>query len=55
MDKAGFKTGDIIEKVNGFDIRFPRDVGKSMDGVKPTRKYYTRCYIRINNIKLSYY
>tara|TARA_B110000211_G_scaffold115361_1_gene133612 strand:- start:12 stop:587 length:576 start_codon:yes stop_codon:yes gene_type:complete len=37
MDKAGFKAGDIIQKVNGFNIRFPRDVGKSMDNVKPNQ------------------
>ena len=35
LTDAGFKTGDIIQKVNGFNIRFPRDVGKSMDDVKP--------------------
>tara|TARA_R100001377_G_scaffold49246_1_gene28525 strand:+ start:46 stop:1110 length:1065 start_codon:yes stop_codon:yes gene_type:complete len=37
MDKAGFKIGDIIQKVNGFDIKFPRDIGKSMDNVKPNQ------------------
>jgi serine protease Do len=35
MDKAGFKAGDILERINGFDIIFPRHIGKSMDGVKP--------------------
>ena len=35
MDKAGFKAGDILTRINGVDIVFPRHIGKSMDGVKP--------------------
>ena len=35
MSNAGFQEGDIIEKINNVDIIFPKDIGRSMDRVKP--------------------
>ena len=59
MDKAGFKTGDIIEKVNGVDIVFPRHIGKSMDGVKPNQDIDIQVFrdgkIILNSVTTSEY
>jgi len=38
MDKAGFKAGDILEKINNHIINNITDVGKALDGVEPNQK-----------------
>ena len=59
MYKAGFKIGDIIEKVNGVDIVFPRHIGKSMDGVKPNQDIDIQVFrdgkIILNSVTTSEY
>ena len=35
MSKAGFQQGDVIEKINNVEINFTKDIGRSMDRVKP--------------------
>ena len=37
MDVNGFKKDDILEKINNTEIKFLKDIGTGMDGVKPNQ------------------
>ncbi len=50
MSLAGFRKGDVIQKINGFFIKRPEDLGKAMDDVEPLQKIDVQVLRNVPNV-----
>ena len=50
MEVAGFKKGDVLQKINNVTINKPEDVGVSMDHVKPEQEVDIQVVRLMNNV-----
>ena len=50
MSLAGFRKGDVIQKINGVIVNRPEDIGKAMDDVAPLQEIDVQILRNVPNV-----